>query len=50
MPFGCGPHGEAQSILKGEGGDFLQVQAVAHLMSPSFPMVHFNTKSASTMH
>jgi len=35
---------------KGEGGGFPQVQAMVSLMSPSFPMVRPNTKSAPTMH
>jgi hypothetical protein len=35
---------------KGEGGGFPQVRAMASLVSPSLPMVRFNTKSAQTMH
>jgi hypothetical protein len=35
---------------KGEGGGFPQVWAMVSLMSPSLPMVHPSTKSASTMH
>ncbi len=45
MPFGCGPHGEAQSIHKGEGGGFPQVRAVVSLVSPNLPVVHPSTKS-----
>jgi hypothetical protein len=37
MPFGCGPRGEVQNILKGEGGGFPQVQAVVSLVSPNCP-------------
>jgi hypothetical protein len=50
MPFGCGPCGEAHSILKGEGGGFPQVRAVVSLMSLRLPMIRPNTKSAQTMH
>jgi hypothetical protein len=35
---------------KGEGGGFPQVRAVVSLVSPSLPMVRFNTKSVQTMH
>jgi len=35
---------------KGEGGGFPQIRAVVNLVSPSLPMVHPNTKSASIMH
>jgi len=50
MPFGCGPHGEAQSIHKGEGGGFPQVRAMVSLVSLSLLVVRPNTKSAPTMH
>jgi hypothetical protein len=35
---------------KGEGGGFPQVRVVMNLVSPSLPMAHPSTKSASTMH
>jgi len=35
---------------KGEGGGFLQVQAVVNFVSSSLPVVCPNTKSAPTMH
>jgi len=35
MSLGCGLHGEAHSILKGEGGGFPQIQAMMSLVSPS---------------
>jgi hypothetical protein len=35
---------------KGEGGGFLQVQAVVNLLSPSLPVTCPSTKSAQTMH
>jgi hypothetical protein len=47
MSFGCGPSGEALSILKGEGGGFPQVWAMVNL---SLLVVRPNTKSAPTMH
>jgi hypothetical protein len=50
MPFGCGPHGEAQSIHKGEGGGFPQVRAMVSFVSLSLLVVRPNTKSAPTMH
>jgi hypothetical protein len=56
MSFGCGPRGEAQSILEGEGDGFFQVWVVVSLVglvsfvNLSLFMAHLNTKSASTMH
>jgi hypothetical protein len=35
---------------KGEGDGFPQVRAVVSLISPSLPVVRFNTKSVQTMH
>jgi hypothetical protein len=35
---------------KGEGGGFLQVQAVVSFANLSLPMTHLSTKSALTMH
>jgi hypothetical protein len=35
---------------KGEGVGFPHIQVVVNLMSPSLLVVHFNTKSVSTMH
>jgi hypothetical protein len=35
---------------KGEGGGFLQVQAVVSLVSSNLPMARLSTKSASAMH
>jgi hypothetical protein len=35
---------------KGEGGGFLQVQAVVNLTSPSLHVARLNTKSVLTMH
>jgi hypothetical protein len=46
MPFGCGPRGEAQSILQG----FPQVWVVVNLVSPSLFMVSPSTKSAQIIH
>jgi hypothetical protein len=37
MSFGCDPHGEAQSILKGEGGGFPQVHVVVSLVCLGYP-------------
>jgi hypothetical protein len=45
-PFRCGCHGEAHSILYGEGGGFLRVRAVVNQMSPELPMVYPSTKGA----
>jgi len=45
-PFGCGCHGEAQSILCGEGGGFPRVRAVVNHVSPELPMVCPSTKGA----
>jgi hypothetical protein len=53
MSFGCGPRGEAQNILKGEGGGFPQFRAVVslvNLVSQSLLVVLPSTKSAPTMH
>jgi len=49
-PFGYGPYGQPQSILKGEGGGFPQVWAVVSFVSLSLPMACPSTKSAQTMH
>jgi hypothetical protein len=49
MLFECGPHGEAQIIPKGEGGDFPQVRAVVNFVSLSLLVIRLNTKSALTM-
>jgi hypothetical protein len=35
---------------KGEGGAFSQVRAMVSFVSPSLPVTHPSTKSASTMH
>jgi hypothetical protein len=35
---------------KGEGGGFLQVQAMVNLVSPSLHVVHPSTKNVQTMH
>ncbi len=44
-PFGCGPHGELQSIYyMGEGGGFPRVQAVVNLVSPESPVACPSTK------
>jgi hypothetical protein len=50
MPFGYGPHGEAQSIFRGEGGGFPQVRAMVSFVSLSLPMVRPSTKNVQTMH
>jgi len=42
--FGCGCHGEAQSM--GEGGGFPRVQAVMSLVNPELLMACPNTKGA----
>jgi hypothetical protein len=39
-----------KEYYKGEGGGFPQVRAMVNLVSPKFPMVRPNTKSAQTMH
>jgi hypothetical protein len=45
-PFGCGPRGELQSILYGESGGFLRVQAVVSFVSPKSLVVRLSTKGA----
>jgi hypothetical protein len=40
MTFGCWSHGQAQSILWGEGGGFPQVRVVVSLVSLWLPMAH----------
>jgi hypothetical protein len=49
MPFGCGLYGEVQSMYKGEGGGFPQVQAVVSFVSPSLLVVSPSTKGVQTM-
>jgi len=44
MPFGCGPHGEAQIYYKGEGSGFPQVQAMVSFVSPNLPEARPSTK------
>jgi hypothetical protein len=39
-----------REYYKGEGGGFPQVRAMVSLVSPRLHVVHFNTKSAQTMH
>jgi len=48
-PFGCGPRGEVQSILYGEGGDFLQVRVMVSLVSLRSRMACLSTKGAPTL-
>jgi len=50
MAFGCKTCGQAQRILKGEGGDFPQVWVVVSLMNFCLFMIHLCTKNAPTMH
>jgi hypothetical protein len=45
-PFGCGPCGELQSILYGEGGGFPRVWAVMSLVSPELLVACPSTKGA----
>jgi hypothetical protein len=37
-PFGCGPRGEAQSILYRGGGGFPRVRAVVSQVNPKLPV------------
>jgi hypothetical protein len=39
-----------RTYYKGEGDGFPQVEAVMNIVNPNLPVVHPNTKSASTMH
>jgi len=43
-PFGCGCHGEAQSILYGGSGGFPWVRAVVSHVNPELPMACLSTK------
>jgi hypothetical protein len=45
-----GPVAKHKVYYKGEGDGFPQVQVMASLVSPSLPVVHLCTKSASAMH
>jgi hypothetical protein len=49
-PFGCGPHGEAQSILKGGRWWLPTSSGRGESYVSELPMVRPNTESASTMH
>jgi hypothetical protein len=48
--LGASPVARHRVYYKGEGGGFPQVRAVVNLMSPSLPVAHLSTKSASAMH
>jgi hypothetical protein len=49
-PFGCGPHGEVQSILYGGRWWLPQVRAMVSLVSLRLPVACPNTKGVPTLY